>query len=77
MTEWKTYRKTGLMEARPLSPAELRHLRSGGATVDNGKAVSFRPDDLVEGAMLGRQPDDHKDLWVLSPAAFAKYEETR
>lgn len=72
MSDWKTYRKTGLLEARPLSAGELDALRDGTA---NNISVSFRPEDLVEGAMLGRQPDDHNDLWVLSPAAFAKYEE--
>jgi hypothetical protein len=62
--DWKLYRKTATIEARPYVPGEDL----------KGVAVNQK-DDLAEGGMICRNPEDPKDSWYCAADYFNVYEE--
>ncbi len=66
---WKLYRKKGLTEMRPYEPGEvLRNVSISDVDELNGSPK--------KGDRIARNPDNHKDEWLIAEAFFKKnYEE--
>jgi len=65
MSEWKTYRKTGLQEMRPYVEGE------------DMSGISVSAEDTPEpGGMIARNAKNNKDLWYVAKDFFEEnYEE--
>jgi hypothetical protein len=61
--EWKLYRKTATIEARPYVAGE------------DLKGVAVNPlDSPAEGGMVCRDPQNHQDSWYCTAEYFKVYE---
>jgi hypothetical protein len=68
MSEWKQYRRKGVIELRPYVPGEEKGL-------DWTVSVSVT-DSLEVGGMVARNPVDPSDQWYVNKEYFEKnYEE--
>lgn len=65
MSEFKQYRKSQLAEMRPYVPGE----NTDGVSMSVEDADAGSP---KEGDMIARNPENHKDEWLVSAAFFAK-----
>jgi hypothetical protein len=70
MSEFKTYKRVGEIEAREAEPADwpnkydLRRISISPADWENG---------FTQGGMVARNPANHDDQWYIAPDYFAKH----
>lgn len=72
MRQFKQYNRVAKAEARPVTYEEVEV--GSDALVKQGISVS--DEDLlngspIEGDMIGRNPKNHKDQWLIAAAYFA------
>ena len=73
---FRKYRRIQVAELRPVNLMEINGLRSRKEALD-GAIVSISEEDAKAGSpklgdMIGRNPDNHADQWLISAAYFAK-----
>lgn len=65
MSEFKQYRRNGVAEMRPYVPGEdLTGISVSGVDIVFGMGMPR------EGAMIARNPKDHKDQWLVAGKYF-------
>lgn len=72
MSEFKKYRRTNIAEMRPYIEGEIlsSSVSISKADLDNGSPKT--------GDMIARNPDSHKDMWLVAEDYFLKnFEEIR
>lgn len=68
MSEFKQYKRTNIAEMRPVKSEELHPIRLQ-------ETVSISKEDLNNGSpkvgdMIARNPNNHKDKWLVSKEYF-------
>ena len=70
MNDWKKYRRTNIAEMRPVTQHEVD---CNDALVDNGISISevdINNGSPLMGDMIARNPQNHKDQWLVAKKYF-------
>lgn len=75
MSQFRTYRKKGVTELRPVTHGECRGYHTYGGLKVNNVEVSISKEDLKNGSpkkgdMIARNPKNRKDVWLVSEKYF-------
>lgn len=70
MSEFKAYKRTGAIEARPWeeTDGDLGELQTKGVSVSAADIGNGSP---KSGDMIARNPLDHSDMWLIAKKFFA------
>ncbi len=76
MSEYKSYKRKGQIEARPWTNDDASALAKGPIHISVSAADRMAAYMQPAIGMVARNPDNHDDQWYIAPDYFAKHYES-